>query len=187
MMVRRRSFRRSVRRGFTLVEVIAVIVLLSVLGGVTSSLILNSTAAFTDSSIRMQLHGEASVTLDRLVREWREIDADPVTGPPTPHITEASIAAMSWSADSRVRLEGTDLLLAADGAAEHLLCNCVSEFTIAYFDESNRPLLVGGSVPAADRPKIRRLALRLSVTRQGLTESLETRVFLRCAMMGAAP
>ncbi len=179
--------RHSPRGGFTLVEVIAVIVLLGVLGGVTSSLILSATAAFVDSSVRMQLHGEASVTLDRLVRELREIDADPAAGAPAPHITEASASVLAWGDDSRLRLDGSDLLLAADGAAERLLCNGVSEFSIAYFDESNRPLLVGASVAPADRPRIRRLALRLALTRQGLTESLQTRVFLRCAMMGGAP
>lgn len=179
--------RRSPRGGFTLVEVIAVIVLLGVLGGVTSSLILSATAGFVDSSVRMQLHGEASVALDRLVREWREIDADPVAGAPSPHITEASATVLEWGDDSRLRLDGADLLLAADGAAERLLCNAVSEFSIAYFDESNRPLLVGASVPPADRPRIRRLALRLALTRQGLTESLQTRVFVRCAMMGESP
>lgn len=187
MIERPITLRRLTPRGFTLVEVIAVIVILGVLGGVTSSLILNGAAAFTDSSVRMQLHGEASVALDRLVRELREIDADPAAGAPAPHITEASVSVLAWGDDSRLRLDGADLLLAADGAAERLLCNAVSEFSIAYFDESNRPLLVGASVPPADRPRIRRLALRLALTRQGLTESLETRVFVRCAIMGESP
>lgn len=189
-MMRSHITRMRPRHGFSLVEVIAVIVILAVIGGVSSSLILSNVASFTDSSVRMQLHGELSVTLDRLVREFREIDADPAAGPPGPpgpHISEAGERAMRWSGVRAVRLAGSDLLLSTDGVREDLLCAGVSEFTLAYFDESNRPLLVGGRVADADRPSIRRIALRLSVTRQGLTETLNTRVFIRAAMTGETP
>lgn len=185
-MSRRRAPSKS-SRGFSLVEVIAVIVILGIIGGVSSSLILTNVASFTDSSGRIQLHGEASLTLDVLVREFREIDPDPDTGPPHPDIAQASSAAMQWSAIHSLRLVGETLLLNTDGAHEDALCEGVTEFTMDFLDESNRSLMVAGSVPEARLASIQRIAIRLSITRQGLTETLATRVFIRAAMTGGMP
>jgi len=184
----RGSMTRRSRRGFSLIEVIAVIVILGIVGGATSSLILTSVASFTDSSGRIQLHSEASVTLDRLVREFREIDPDPQAGPPHPDIAQAGRSSLRWSGGIRsVRLAGTTLLLDTDGVHEDVLCEGVSELTMNFMDESNRSLLVAGAVPAGDLPSIQRIAIRLSVMRQGMTETLTTRVFIRAAMTGETP
>jgi len=175
---------RRCQRGFSLIEVLAVIVIVGIVGGVSSSLILTNVASFTDSSGRIQLHGEVSLTLDRLVREFREIDADPVAGPPHASISQAGSAALHWSGTHSLRLVGETLLLMTDGVHEDALCEGVSDLTMDFLDESNRSLLVGGVVPAAELSSIQRIAIRLSITRQGLTETLATRVFIRAAMTG---
>lgn len=175
------------RRGFSLVEVIAVIVILGIIGGVSSSLILTNVASFTESSVRIQLHGEASVTLDRIVREVREIDPDPTVGPPRPHIRQARANSLQWDDSCSLGLVDGTLLLNTDGVHEDVLCGDVSEFSLDYLDESNHSLLIGGAVPPSDLPRIRRVAIHLSLQRQGMTESLSTRVFIRAAMTGGMP
>lgn len=175
------------RRGFSLVEVIAVIVILGLIGSATSSLILTAVASYTDSSVRQALHGEASVALDRLVREIREIDADPEQGPPQVAIRSAAVTWLQWGESSSLRLDGNLLVLNTDGAHEDALCTDVSDFTLDFLDGSNRSLLRGGGVADVDLPRIQRIALRLSLTRQGMTETLNTRVFIRASMAGESP
>ncbi len=178
---------RRCRRGFSLIEVLAVVVILGIVGGVSSSLTLTNVASFTDSSARIQLHGEASVTLDRLVREFREIDPDPEAGPPHPDISQAERTVLRWSGTHMMRLAGESLLLSTDGVHEDVLCEGVSELAMDFLDESNRSLLMAGAVPDGDLALIQRIAIRLSVTRQGITETLTTRVFIRAAMTGETP
>lgn len=174
-------------RGFSLIEVLAVIVILGIIGGISSSLILTNVASFTESSGRIQLHGEASVTLDRIVREFREIDPDPDTGPPHPDISQAGSTYLRWSGTHSLRLNGETLLLNTDGVHEDALCESVSELALDFFDESNQSLLVAHAVPGAELQDIQRIAIRLSVTRQGMTETLTTRVFIRAGMTGGMP
>ncbi len=175
------------RFGFSLVEVLAVIVILGLIGGVSSSLILTNVAVFTESSIRIQVHGEASMTLDRIVREMREINPDPNAGPPQPYITHARTDSLHWNGSCRLEYMDGAILLCTDAMNSDLLCQDVSEFALDYLDNSNRSLLVSGAVPQGDLSRIQRIAIRLSVCRQGMTESLTSRAFIRAAMTGGMP
>lgn len=172
------------RRGFSLVEVIAVIVILGLVGSAASSLILTAVASFTDTSVRLALHSEASVALDRIVREIREIDAAPEDNQPNADIRSAGATELQWADSKSLRLVGGTLLLNTDGTNEDALCTGVSDFAFDFRDDSNRSLLLGGRVADDDLARIQRIAVRLSLTRQGMTESLQTRVFIRAAMTG---
>ena len=75
-MIRRRSPARSVRRGFTLIEAIATIVVLAIIGSIASLIILTAVDGYTDAATGAQLHIEASTAMDRIVRELRKVALD---------------------------------------------------------------------------------------------------------------
>ncbi|THF63594.1 prepilin-type N-terminal cleavage/methylation domain-containing protein [Pseudothauera nasutitermitis] len=57
--------------GFTLVELVIVIIILAILGGLTVGILLNPFQAFQDQANRAQLVVEADLALTRMVRELR--------------------------------------------------------------------------------------------------------------------
>ena len=84
------------RRGFTLIEAIATIVLLSILGTFGSLVILNSTEGYIDASTVSQLHAELSISLDRIVRELRKIELDSGAAGVAPDIDSVTTTSIAW-------------------------------------------------------------------------------------------
>lgn len=67
--------RPSRRRGFTLVEAIATIVILAVVMGVASRLVHAGADAYTAGSVRAEMHAQLSSAMDRITSELREVRA----------------------------------------------------------------------------------------------------------------
>ncbi|MHC4948052.1 MAG: PulJ/GspJ family protein [Planctomycetota bacterium] len=174
----------SRRRGFTLIELIATIVVLSALGTVASSILLNATDGYLAATTGAQLHTEASIALDRIARELRKIDLDPSATGVAPDIDSVDTTLIVWSTDHSLKLGGTDLLLEESGVTAVLLTD-VSAFTVAVFDESNTALPLPRSAAGCD--PIRRVLVTITLTRSGVTATLRGKVFLRSTMTGAVP
>ena len=178
------------RSGFTLMESIATIVILAILGSIASFLVVDAVDGYVSASGSAQLHAEASLAMDRIMRELRKIELDPAQSPTiAPHIdavTANSITwweegvgahSLSWSATA-----GDPLMLAIDGAAAIILIDDITGFTVSTFDAANLAL---PAVPsAAERETIRRIAVVLTIQRSGITESVQTKVFIRSTMSG---
>lgn len=164
-------------------ESVATIVILAALGSVTSSVVLTGIDGYLDASTRSQLHTEASIGMDRMVRELRRIALDPSATGAAPDIDTISATSISWhGGDDAIALSGTDLLLTSGGGAAAVLLTDVSSLTVAAFDESN----VSVSLPAAGAgcDAIRRVSLTVTLDRAGVTETLRSRIFLRSTMEG---
>ncbi len=180
----KRAARSAQRRGFTLVEAIASIVVVSILGSVVSGLILQAADAHAGSSVQADLHAEASAALDRLVREIRRIDPDPdaPAGEPAADVDRLTATSIEWAGDSVARLDGTELILSIAGEGDGVLATDVSALEIIAYDDSNAQL--GTSISGDGTRQIRRVEIRLTLERAGASETIEAKVYLRGAMAG---
>lgn len=166
------------RRGFTLIELIATIVVLSVLGTVSAGIIFTATDGYLSASTTATLHNEASLAMDRITRELREIARDGSAA--VPHINEISADAIRWEEDSELFVEGQSLMFRDRGETPVALANRVAVFAVQSFDEENDALPASMNGDACH--DIRRIELTLTLSRHGESEVVRTRVFVRAAM-----
>ncbi len=186
-MTRSRNRAVKSRRGFTLIESMATIVILGTLGSVASFLILNSIEGYSDSAIAAQLHAELSIALDRATRELRKIELDDGAGQVAPKVTSVSPTSIVWqdAGDDQyeLTLSGGTVVIQENGTGQAVLVSDVTAFAVSTFDEDNVALAANLTPPATE--DIRRVQLDLTVARSGATETLQTKVFLRSTMSGA--
>lgn len=186
---RRHSDRRV--RGFTLVESLAAITIIGVLGSLTSQLVLRAAQIYSESATRAQLHAEISSSLDRIDKELRQIAIRTPYASVAPGIDSVTDTSITWQDAGSQRTLAT-----AGGSLTYFdqSSNTTStlmgpaaalSISVAAFDESGSPITLPASGAACDG--IRRISFTISATRSGITESLRTRVFLRCTMQGATP
>ena len=178
------------RSGFTLIESIATIVMLAILGSIASFLVVDAVDGYVSASGSAQLHAEGSLALDRIMRELRKIELDPALDPTiAPHIDAVAASTIDWDEAStgihKLSWSGTagdPVMLQVDGAAPIILIDDITGFTVSTFDSANLAL---PAVPsAAERETIRRIAVVLTIQRSGITESVQTKLFIRSTMSG---
>lgn len=173
--------RQLLRRGFTLIEVIVTISILGALGSVGSMLVMTSVGGFTASATGAQLHAEASISLDRIDRELRNIPRNDAAINPSPDISNVTANSITWQTDWSLVLSGTNLMFTEDGGTAHVLLSNVEEFSVVAFDESNAAM--SNTLSGAACENIRRLRVTIGLRRSGILQTLRTKVFLRCMMI----
>lgn len=178
-MPRRRRARS--RAGFTLIEVVATIVILASVASVASNILLTAGDGYLDAATRAQLHSELSMALDRLVREVRQIDLDNDADDIAPDIDSTAANALAWHSDCSVSLDGSTLELVIDGGDAETLLTDVSGFTVQTYDEDNSALAASLSGDNCD--PIRRVSVTITLSRYGVSETLRTKVFIRSCMV----
>ena len=167
----------------------ATVAVLATLGSIASFLILDSVDGYTEAATSAQLHAELSIAMDRATREVRKIEPDSGASGVAPNITDVNAADnnIQWTdSDSdaySLYQSGSDLMLEVDGGGAAVLMSDVTVFTVLTYDEDDAALVAPLSGAACD--DIRRVALNVTVQRNGVTESLRTRVFIRSMMSGA--
>ena len=123
------------RRGFTLIESMATVAVLGVLGSTASFLILDAVDDYTAASLTAQLHAEMSIALDRAMREIRKIELDASVSDVAPDITTMAVSLLQWedaaATTHRLGLSGTDLVLQIGGGTVATLLTDVSAMTIS--------------------------------------------------------
>lgn len=173
------------RRGFTLVELIAVMSVLAAVGSVASMLIYSAVDAYRAAASRSVLHEDTAAAMARLAIELRQIPLDSAaTSTTSPLISVATTSSLAWGTGSGLSLSGSNLRLTVGGIETTLLSN-VTGLTIQYYDESNVALaapLTGSACQA-----IRRISVTLDVARDGQTDTLRSKFFIRSAMAGGVP
>ena len=179
------------RGGFTLIEAIATITVLSVLGSMASFLIVNAVDGYVGAATSSQIHAELAIALDRLTRDIRKIDNDATAGPTDPDIDTVTRAgtedAMTWTDSDgdaySLSKTGSNLMLAVDGGAAAVLLSDVTAFAIEVYNQDNG-VIPGGDISTTDCDPIRRVLLDVSLSRHNVTESLRSKVFIRSSMSG---
>ncbi len=172
------------RRAFTLIEAVATITIIAIIAGASSRLILSGADGYAAAATRAELANAASAAMERLTLELREIPLRPATSPAEPYLDAVTASSIAWRGDAGIDLSGTTLRFTADGVARTLATD-VSAFSVQCYDQSNSPLATSLSGDACD--PVRRVEVTLTLTRNGVSETLRTRVFLRCMIAGASP
>lgn len=179
---------RRAGRGFTMIEAIATIAILSVIGSVASYILFSAVDSFADASMASQLQSEASITLDRIVRTVRDIERDENAGGIAPHIHSIPAADEIHWLDSNgdtwsLQLSGGDLMFEEKGAAAALLQKDVTAFTMRPCDESNVQIALPLPANDPDIDDIRRIEVELTLQREGVSITLRSKAFIRSTML----
>lgn len=182
-MTRAAPFTRRRGGGFTLVELIVAMVVLTALATVASGLVLTMADSYYDVATTAQLHAELSVAMDRAVRELRQIPFDADAGGVAADIDAVTATSITWDDDYSLTLVGDNLMLTIDGGAAAVLMADVTTFEVQTYDESNAALAATLNGAACDA--IRRIRLTLTAQRYGVSDTLRTRVFVRSTLAGA--
>ena len=172
------------RRGFTIVESIAVMSVLAVIGSISSALIYTGVTSYRDASTLGQIHEEEATAMARLAVELRKIPLSSSAGTMAPLISSVTAASMAWNTNYSLTLTGSQLLLVEAGGASSVLLDNVTAFSITCYDESNAAM--AASLSGAACYPIRRIAVSFTVSRQGTTDTLRTKFFIRSTMQGGS-
>jgi prepilin-type N-terminal cleavage/methylation domain-containing protein len=174
---------RPRRLGFTLIEVIAAIAIIGMLAAMTAAVLVRGMEGYDATAQVAQLHVDLASAMDRVDRALRSIPAA-TSGANISTVTPTSIAWTGTSGACSLSLSGTTLNLAMDGAAAQPILTDVTAFAVQCYDESNAALatsLSGGAVVA-----VRRVQITITATRNGRSDSLRTKLFIRSTMEGAS-
>jgi prepilin-type N-terminal cleavage/methylation domain-containing protein len=179
---RRRTIAPSRRLcGFTLVELLAAMVVLATMGSAAMVILSSATKAYHNAATQAQLYNELGTAMSRIDKELRQIALK--SGTTAPNITSVSASSITWNTNSTLTLSGTNLMFTDAGAAAAILLGDVTAFTVQTYDESNAALAASLSGSGCD--PIRRIQIQITMQRNGVTESLRNKIFLRCMVEGA--
>ena len=170
------------RAGFTLIELIATIVVIGAVGSVASFMVGSSVNGYVGAAVQAQLHSELSVSLDRIDRELRKIPPE-LAGSVSPDIVSITPTLIQWNGNYRFHLSSGRVYYTDGGGTARILQEDVTAFSVQAFDESNAAL--AGTLNDAACDAVRRVQITLTVQRSGVTETLRTKIFLRCTMEGS--
>jgi prepilin-type N-terminal cleavage/methylation domain-containing protein len=174
-----------IRRGFTLVEAIATITVLSVVASVSSGVVLQAADGYMEVATRAQIHAEASIAMDRIMRELRKVPLDSGAAGIAPNIDQIFPTYMDWGGNTDgLSMSGTDLQLKVNSGANETLLTDVTSFELRPYNESNA--FIGPSLSGTGCDPIRRIEVNITVTRYGVATTLRSRMYLRATMDDAS-
>jgi Tfp pilus assembly protein FimT len=174
----------AARRGFTLVEAVATMVIISTLGSVAVAIIARASDAYAVASSGAQLQSELGTGIDRVERAMRAIRRK--TGVAAADISGATASSLSWNAAGgacSLSVSGGQLLLALDGGGGVAILNDVTSLEVACYDEDGSAL--GAPLSGSGCEAIRRITVTVALSRHGSTATLRTGIFLRATTTGA--
>lgn len=161
---------RARNHAFTLIETIAVILIVGLLAGVVGPLMVGAADAYAGARDDRRATEDASFALDRIVRILRE--APEADTPGTPAFTKTTSSGFAFADGTQIILSDTDLMMQIGAGAFAPLCRDVTDFELTYLRADGLPLDTPGGDDASDT---RRVMIRLVADGQ----DLRTCVFLR--------
>jgi len=148
-------------KGFTLIELVIVIMVIGVIAGVVGYVLLTTVDAWTFKFNRSDLLWDGRLAVNRMVREIREVKR-------AANVTTASASQFRFTDVSDVDIiysrRSTDLNRTADGTA-NVLAENVSSLTFTYYDSSGNT--IAAPVVSPGNTDIRRVRINLTFTKNG--------------------
>lgn len=134
------SFGMMRRDGFTLLEMLVAMVIVSVIAAVLMPIILTATDGYTVSRDTRASTDRVLYALERSARFIREVPfADDDSGLA---IASAGSSSLVLSDGRGLRLSAGNLEILDAGGSSAVLCSDVDRLTISYFDESGNPIVL---------------------------------------------
>ncbi|MCA9294782.1 MAG: type II secretion system protein [Phycisphaerales bacterium] len=129
-----------IRRAYTIIELIAVIVIISTISSVVGSIVSRASAMYADASAQREAQERHSFALERLVRALRE--AAPLVGSTgTPGLVTGESDRCVFEDGTTFELSGTDLLMTPAGGTSGVLARDISAFELTYVGEDGNTAL----------------------------------------------
>jgi type II secretory pathway pseudopilin PulG len=168
---------------FTIVETVAVISILAIIGSIVSAITYTASKSYSDAAFTAQLQAELSAAMARSIRELRYIPIDPNSAPVVPKIDSITASSINWNSNSSLSLSSGSLQLVLNGGTAETLLQNVTSFVVSTYDDSNTAL--GATLSGSGTNPVRRIQLQMTISRNGATQSLRSRVYLRGLMAGS--
>lgn len=125
--------------GFTLVEIIIVIVIVAVVSGIAARIILTATRAYSDETHRSNITYQTKLALERMAREIRVVRSRTAADMPVMAATDFRFTDI-LGAQVGFRLNGNTLERTEDnGASWQPLAVGITALTFAYLQQNNLP------------------------------------------------
>jgi len=169
-------------RGFTLIELISTMAVVGALGSIAASILIASIGSLMQTTTAAQLHTELSIALDRVDRELRNIPLDSGASDIAPNIDSVTSSSIAWGGSSQLSFASGNLYLTLNGGSAVTILQNVISLSVKAYDEDNAQMASSLSGTGCDG--IRRLQVDIRVTRDGVTEDLRTKIYLRSTMAG---
>ncbi|TBR19605.1 type II secretion system protein [bacterium] len=172
------QFKKHDKRGFTLIELIMVIVIVGTLTGISSMYIQQIIDLWSSLSFRSEFVNEARSAISRMAREMRNMKLRTQAYEP---ITLANASALTFvdSNNNNISysLSGTNLM-----RNSNILASSISSLQFCYYNSVNSAVcspVCGCNVASADFPDIYRIGIKIDISSGGQAKHLESQVYPR--------
>ncbi len=129
-------------RGFTLIEMIAAMVVLSIIAAASSGIILGAADGYVAATSQRQSVDRGVLALERIALVLREA-AESGTTPGAPGLADVGSTWFERDDGTRVELLGSTLMMTEPAFGQGVLCTDVVTFRLTYFDAGGSELDVG--------------------------------------------
>lgn len=173
-------------RGFTLVEVITTLVIMSIIAGIASRILFQAFGALNSSSTRIDIHNQLASAMERICTELHTVGITPSSSPATPYITACTASSITFSngtSSRTIALSGSNLQVTGDAKSNSIVATNMTALTIQTYDGSNAALPASPS--AGQIATIRRIQITITATNGGLTETLRSKMYIRSMSLGS--
>lgn len=151
------------QQGFTLIELIMVIILLAVIAKVSSQMLAQGLTAYLCSEKTTEANWQGQLAIERMVRDFRTVRS------------ANDISLHSSSAFTFVNLNGNTVAYLLNGEDlllnDNVLASGVNSLTFTYYDKD-------GNV-VSDIANLAYVNVALNLTKNGANYNIDTAVFLR--------